>query len=184
MTDEEIKNTISDTVSKVTSTVNNTKSFVSKNKISIIAGIIGAIVIIAAIFLGGFLTARKIYRVESVDQQVATLQNKLDEATSKLNEIQNKYDELIALNDKMSDQATSVRKDLEEALRIVDSSKVTIDEIKSLANNGNATATDARALISTIMQNNAVIKDKVIVLERDLEELRAKIIFVPEQLEH
>lgn len=183
MTDEEIKNTITDTVNKVTFTVNNTKNFVSKNKISIIVAIVGVVLIAAGIFLGGFLTARKIYRVESVDQQVVSLQNKLDEATSKLNEIQNKYDELIALNDKMSDQATSVRKDIEDALRIVDTSKVTINEIKNLANNGNAAANDARSLINTIMQNNAIIKDKVIVLEQNLEELRAKIIFVPEQLE-
>lgn len=183
MTDEEIKNTITDTVNKVTSTVNNTKNFVSKNKISIIAAIVGVVLIAVGIFLGGFLTARKIYRVESVDQQVVSLQNKLDEATSKLNEIQSKYDELIALNDKMSDQATSVRKDIEDALRIVDTSKVTINEIKNLANNGNAAANDARSLINTIMQNNAIIKDKVIVLEQNLEELRAKIIFVPEQLE-
>lgn len=183
MTDEEIKNTITDTVNKVTSTVNNTKNFVSKNKISIIAAIVGVVLIVVGIFLGGFLTARKIYRVESVDQQVVSLQNKLDEATSKLNEIQNKYDELIALNDKMSDQATSVRKDIEDALRIVDTSKVTINEIKNLANNGNAAANDARSLINTIMQNNAIIKDKVVVLEQNLEELRTKIIFVPEQLE-
>lgn len=183
MTDEEIKNTITDTVNKVTSTVNNTKNFVSKNKISIIAAIVGVVLIATGIFLGGFLTARKIYRVESVDQQVVSLQNKLDEATSKLNEIQSKYDELIALNDKMSDQATSVRKDIEDVLRIVDTSKVTINEIKNLANNGNAAANDARSLINTIMQNNAIIKDKVIVLEQNLEELRAKIIFVPEQLE-
>lgn len=183
MTDEEIKNTITDTVNKVTFTVNNTKNFVSKNKISIIVAIVGVVLIAVGIFLGGFLTARKIYRVESVDQQVVSLQNKLDEATSKLNEIQSKYDELIALNDKMSDQATSVRKDIEDALRIVDTSKVTINEIKNLANNGNAAANDARSLINTIMQNNAIIKDKVIVLEQNLEELRAKIIFVPEQLE-
>lgn len=183
MTDEEIKNTITDTVNKVTSTVNNTKNFVSKNKISIITAIVGVVLIAVGIFLGGFLTARKIYRVESVDQQVVSLQNKLDEATSKLNEIQNKYDELIALNDKMSDQATSVRKDIEDALRIVDTSKVTINEIKNLANNGNAAANDARSLINTIMQNNAIIKDKVVVLEQNLEELRTKIIFVPEQLE-
>lgn len=183
MTDEEIKNTITDTVNKVTSKVNNTKNFVSKNKISIIAAIVGVVLIAVGIFLGGFLTARKIYRVESVDQQVVSLQNKLDEATSKLNEIQSKYDELIALNDKMSDQATSVRKDIEDALRIVDTSKVTINEIKNLANNGNAAANDARSLINTIMQNNAIIKDKVVVLEQNLEELRTKIIFVPEQLE-
>lgn len=174
MTDGEIKNTITDTLNKVTSTV-NTKNFVSKNKISVIAAIVSVILIATGIFLGGFLTARKIYRVESVDQQVASLKNKLNEATSKLNDIQSKYDELIALNDKMSDQAISVKKDIEDALRIVDTSKLTINEIKNLANNGNVVAGDVRSLINTIMQNNSIIKDKVIVLESNLKDLESKI---------
>lgn len=174
MTDGEIKNTITDTLNKVTSTV-NTKNFVSKNKISVIAAIVSVILIATGIFLGGFLTARKIYRVESVDQQVASLKNKLNEATSKLNDIQSKYDELIALNDKMSDQAISVKKDIEDVLRIVDTSKLTINEIKNLANNGNVVAGDVRSLINTIMQNNSIIKDKVIVLESNLKDLESKI---------
>lgn len=174
MTDGEIKNTITDTLNKVTSTV-NTKNFVSKNKISVIAAIVSVILIATGIFLGGFLTARKIYRVENVDSQITSLQNKLDEATSKLNDIQSKYDELIALNDKMSDQATSVKKDIEDALRIVDTSKLTINEIKNLANNGNVVAGDVRSLINTIMQNNSIIKDKVIVLESNLKDLESKI---------
>lgn len=171
MTDEEIKNTITDTVSKIAST----KNFIKKNKTSIILSIISVIIIVTSIFLGGFFTARKIYKVENVDSQITSLQNKLDEATSKLNEIQSKYDELIALNDKMSDQTISVKKDIEDALRIVDTSKLTINEIKNLANNGNVVAGDVRSLINTIMQNNSIIKDKVIVLESNLKDLESKI---------
>lgn len=168
MTDEEIKNTIIETV-------NNTKNFMKKNKISIIISTIAILIIAAGVFLGGFFTARKIYKIDNVDQQIMSLQNKLNEATDKLNEIQNRYDELIALNEEMNTQATLVKKDIEDALQIVDTSKVTIDEIKNLTSSGGNTASDARTLINTIIQNNAIIKDKVIILEKNLDDLKIKM---------
>lgn len=176
MTDEEIKNTIVDTVSKIAST----KNFIKKNKTSIILSIISMIIIFTSIFLGGFFTARKIYKVENVDQQVMSLQSKLDEATFKLNEIQNKYDELIILNDKMNDQATSVKKDIEDAQRIINLSNITIEEIKNIANNGNTEVTDIISSINTLVQNNKTIKDKVIILEKNLKDLELKIASIPE----
>lgn len=178
MTDNEIKEKIED----MKNNTNKIIKIVKANKISIIMTGVSILIIICGIFLGGFFTARKIYRVGSVDQQILSLQNKLNEATNKLNEVQARYDELIKLNDKMSDQATLIRKDIEDALKIVETSQITINEIKELTTNGTSGINDGRLLINKIMQNNAIIKDKVIVLEDNLEELKAKIIFVPESL--
>lgn len=142
-----------------------------------IAAIAAAVIIV---FTAGFLSARKIYKVDNVDEQVAKLSAQLNEATSKLNDMQTKYDEMIALNETMTKQTESLQLNISQALQLCEKSQITVNEIKSLSDNAAAEATDIRSTIQQLMRNNAVIKDKVVVLEQDLEELKAKIIYVPE----
>lgn len=142
-----------------------------------IAAIAAAVIIV---FTAGFLSARRIYKVDNVDEQVAKLSAQLNEATSKLNDMQTKYDEMIALNETMTKQTESLQLNISQALKLCEKSQITVNEIKSLSDNAAAEATDIRSTIQQLMRNNAVIKDKVVVLEQDLEELKAKIIYVPE----
>lgn len=142
-----------------------------------IAAIAAAVIIV---FTAGFLSARRIYKVDNVDEQVAKLSAQLNEATSKLNDMQTKYDEMIALNETMTKQTESLQLNISQALQLCEKSQITVNEIKSLSDNAAAEATDIRSTIQQLMRNNAVIKDKVVVLEQDLEELKAKIIYVPE----
>lgn len=142
-----------------------------------IAAIAAAVIIV---FTAGFLSARKIYKVDNVDEQVAKLSAQLNEATSKLNDMQTKYDEMIALNETMTKQTELLQLNISQALQLCEKSQITVNEIKSLSDNAAAEATDIRSTIQQLMRNNAVIKDKVVVLEQDLEELKAKIIYVPE----
>lgn len=142
-----------------------------------IAAIAAAVIIV---FTAGFLSARRIYKVDNVDEQVAKLSAQLNEATSKLNDMQTKYDEMIALNETMTKQTELLQLNISQALQLCEKSQITVNEIKSLSDNAAAEATDIRSTIQQLMRNNAVIKDKVVVLEQDLEELKAKIIYVPE----
>lgn len=146
-------------------------------KTRIILTIAAAVIIV---FTAGFLSARRIYKVDNVDEQVAKLSAQLNEATSKLNDMQTKYDEMIALNETMTKQTESLQLNISQALQLCEKSQITVNEIKSLSDNAAAEATDIRSTIQQLMRNNAVIKDKVVVLEQDLEELKAKIIYVPE----
>lgn len=149
-----------------------------KTRIILTITAIAAVVII--VFTAGFLSARRIYKVDNVDEQVAKLSAQLNEATSKLNDMQTKYDEMIALNETMTKQTESLQLNISQALQLCEKSQITVNEIKSLSDNAAAEATDIRSTIQQLMRNNAVIKDKVVVLEQDLEELKAKIIYVPE----
>lgn len=171
MTDIEIKEKVENLKKKTTNTIN----FIKTNKISIFIRLILILIVVCGIFLGGFFTARKLYKVENTDQQVQSLQFKLNEATSKLNDLQSGYDDLILLNEEISNQSILVKKEIEESLRIVKTSQTTIDEIKDLTVLGNSNITSIENLINAIKQNNVVIKDKVIILESNLKDLEEKL---------
>lgn len=150
------------------------------NKTKIIltaAAIVGAV---AIVFSAGFMSARRIYKVDNVDEQVTKLSAQLNEATSKLNDMQTKYDEMIALNETMTKQAESLQLNISQALQLCEKSQSTVGEIKSLSDNAAAGASDMRLMIQQLIRNNEVIKNKVVVLERDLADLKAKIMYVPE----
>lgn len=150
------------------------------NKTKIIltaAAIVGAV---AIVFSAGFMSARRIYKVDNVDEQVAKLSAQLNEATSKLNDMQTKYDEMIALNETMTKQTESLQLNISQALQLCEKSQSTVGEIKSLSDNAAAGASDMRLMIQQLIRNNEVIKNKVVVLERDLADLKAKIMYVPE----
>lgn len=151
------------------------------NKTKIIltaAAIVGAV---AIVFSAGFMSARRIYKVDNVDEQVAKLSAQLNEATSKLNDMQTKYDEMIALNETMTKQTESLQLNISQALQLCEKSQSTVGEIKSLSDNAAAGASDMRLMIQQLIRNNEVIKNKVVVLERDLADLKAKIMYVPER---
>lgn len=171
MTDVEIKESLENLKKKT----NNTINFIKSNKISIFIKLILILIVVCGIFLGGFFSARKLYKVESTDQQVQSLQFKLGEATNKLNDLQSRYDELIILNEEISNQSVLVKKEIEESLRIVKTSQITINEIKELTTLGNSNINSIENLINTIKQNNIIIKDKVIVLESNLKDLEEKL---------
>lgn len=171
MTDIEIKEKVENLKKKTTNTIN----FIKTNKISIFIRLILILIVVCGIFLGGFFTARKLYKVENTDQQVQSLQFKLNEATSKLNDLQSRYDDLILLNEEISNQSILVKKEIEESLRIVKTSQTTIDEIKDLTVLGNSNIASIENLINAIKQNNVVIKDKVIILESNLKDLEEKL---------
>lgn len=171
MTDIEIKEKVENLKKKTTNTIN----FIKTNKISIFIRLILILIVVCGMFLGGFFTARKLYKVENTDQQVQSLQFKLNEATSKLNDLQSRYDDLILLNEEISNQSILVKKEIEESLRIVKTSQTTIDEIKDLTVLGNSNIASIENLINAIKQNNVVIKDKVIILESNLKDLEEKL---------
>lgn len=171
MTDIEIKEKVENLKKKTTNTIN----FIKTNKISIFIRLILILIVVCGMFLGGFFTARKLYKVENTDQQVQSLQFKLNEATSKLNDLQSRYDDLILLNEEIGNQSILVKKEIEESLRIVKTSQTTIDEIKDLTVLGNSNITSIENLINAIKQNNVVIKDKVIILESNLKDLEEKL---------
>lgn len=149
-------------------------------KTKIILTIVAIVVAASVMFIFGFLSARKLYKVSSVDSQVAKLTSQLNEATIKLSSMQTKYDEMLTLNEEMSRQAENVQLNLSQALQLCEKSKSTVNELKNLSNAGNTEATDIRSALQQLIRSNAVIKDKVLILEQDLSELQRKIVFIPE----
>lgn len=149
-------------------------------KTKIILAIVVVVVAASIMFTLGFLSARKLYKVDSVDNQVAKLTSQLNEATAKLGDMQTKYDEMLALNEEMSQQAENVQLNLSQALQLCEKSKVTVNELKNLSDAGSTEAADIRSTLQQLIRSNAVIRDKVLILEQDLSELQRKIVFIPE----